>query len=194
MGFSVVAYPWMMVAAKMEPVRGRLEKSFLKGVPLQTLTAAEVTKGVGLDQYLKPEERHKWNQWSTELKFMECITLSLLTSTELPRTICLCYFKGLEPRHYLEYAAITSGNYGGRNCDVANEDLSRSIEVGLVLSGEKEIVRFSSLRCGIKRSDERHLASFYPSSSITRISRLYGRLEFSMGQTYGYDCTLSMCE
>lgn len=28
MGFSAVAYSWMMVAAKMEPVRGRLEKSF----------------------------------------------------------------------------------------------------------------------------------------------------------------------
>lgn len=62
MAFSVVAYAWMMVAVKMEPVRGCLAESFLKGVPLEILTAAKVTKGVGLDQYWEPEERHKWNR------------------------------------------------------------------------------------------------------------------------------------
>ena len=60
-GFSVVVYPFTMVAAKVKAVRAALESlkvSFITGAPEQILSADEVCEAVGFSKYWKLEERY----------------------------------------------------------------------------------------------------------------------------------------
>ncbi|KAL4922381.1 Pyruvate/Phosphoenolpyruvate kinase-like domain-containing protein [Aspergillus aurantiobrunneus] len=63
MGFSAVAYPWTLVAAKLKGVREALEGvkgSFGRGAPPVILGYAEVCEGVGFDWYYALEERYQF--------------------------------------------------------------------------------------------------------------------------------------
>lgn len=54
LGFSAVAYPWTLVAAKLKSIRETLEglkKSMLVGPPPVILSYSEVCEGVGFNKY-----------------------------------------------------------------------------------------------------------------------------------------------
>lgn len=54
LGFSAVAYPWTLVAAKLKSIRETLENlkaSLTKGKPPMILSYEEVCKGVGFNKY-----------------------------------------------------------------------------------------------------------------------------------------------
>ena len=54
MGFSVVAYPFTLVAAKLKAIREALQglkASMLVGAPPMILCATEVCEGVGFPKY-----------------------------------------------------------------------------------------------------------------------------------------------
>ena len=53
-GFSMVAYPWTLVAAKLKSIRDALDSlkaSLTVGAPPMILSYKEVTEGVGFDKY-----------------------------------------------------------------------------------------------------------------------------------------------
>ena len=61
--FAMVAYPFTVVAAKIKAVREALEQmkeSLTVGAPPQILSAAEVCKAVGFEEYYKLEERYRY--------------------------------------------------------------------------------------------------------------------------------------
>lgn len=65
LGFSAVAYPWTLVAAKLKSIRETLEslkKSMTVGAPQQILSYSEVCEGVGFNKYWEREERYKFNE------------------------------------------------------------------------------------------------------------------------------------
>jgi 2-methylisocitrate lyase-like PEP mutase family enzyme len=53
LGFCVVAYPWTLVAAKLESIRETLEnlKSMTVGVPPTIQSYSEVCEGIGFKKY-----------------------------------------------------------------------------------------------------------------------------------------------
>jgi 2-methylisocitrate lyase-like PEP mutase family enzyme len=65
LGFSAVAYPWTLVAAKLKSIRETLEglkKSMTVGAPPMILSYSEVCEGVGFNKYWEREERYKFNE------------------------------------------------------------------------------------------------------------------------------------
>ncbi|KAM0540891.1 hypothetical protein ACHAPJ_013457 [Fusarium lateritium] len=61
LGFSVVAYPFMLVVAKLKSIREALQDlktSLPIGPPPKILSAAEVCEGVGFNKYWALEERY----------------------------------------------------------------------------------------------------------------------------------------
>ncbi|KAL5336606.1 Pyruvate/Phosphoenolpyruvate kinase-like domain-containing protein [Aspergillus crustosus] len=70
-GFSAVAYPWTLVAAKLKSVRSALEGvkgSLLAGGPPVILGYGEVCEGVGFDRYYELEERYQFEESTTGSK------------------------------------------------------------------------------------------------------------------------------
>lgn len=64
-GFSAVAYPWRLVAAKIKAMREALEslkESMTIGAPPEILSYSEVCEGVGFNKYWEREERYKYNE------------------------------------------------------------------------------------------------------------------------------------
>lgn len=62
-GYSAVAYPWTLVAAKLKSIRETLESikgSFTVGRPATILSYQEVCDGVGFDKYYKTEKRYEF--------------------------------------------------------------------------------------------------------------------------------------
>lgn len=62
-GYSAVAYPWTLVAAKLKSIRETLENikgSFTVGRPDTILSYQEVCDGVGFDKYYKTEKRYEF--------------------------------------------------------------------------------------------------------------------------------------
>jgi 2-methylisocitrate lyase-like PEP mutase family enzyme len=62
LGFSAVAYPWRLVAAKIKAMREALEslkESMTVGAPSEILSYSEVCEGVGFNKYWEREERYK---------------------------------------------------------------------------------------------------------------------------------------
>ncbi|KAL2284616.1 hypothetical protein FJTKL_08716 [Diaporthe vaccinii] len=62
LGYSGVAYPWTLVAAKLRSIRETLEAikgSFMVGKPPNILSYAEVCEGVGFNKYFALEERYQ---------------------------------------------------------------------------------------------------------------------------------------
>ncbi|KAK7717954.1 hypothetical protein SLS63_010604 [Diaporthe eres] len=71
LGFSAVAYPWTLVAAKLRSIRETLEAikgSFTVGKPPTILSYAEVCEGVGFDKYFALEERYQYEGRTTGQK------------------------------------------------------------------------------------------------------------------------------
>lgn len=76
LGYSMVAYPWTLVAAKLKSIREALagiKNSMTKGRPPVILTYEEVCDGVGFNKYYELEERYQYegrpngasgHQWS----------------------------------------------------------------------------------------------------------------------------------
>ncbi|KAL5343181.1 Pyruvate/Phosphoenolpyruvate kinase-like domain-containing protein [Aspergillus crustosus] len=65
LGFSAVAYPWTLVAAKLKSIRETLDalkKSFTEGSPPQILSYTDVCEGVGFNKYWDRETRYEFNQ------------------------------------------------------------------------------------------------------------------------------------
>lgn len=77
LGYSAVAYPWTLVAAKLKSIRETLENlkaSFTVGKPPTVLTYEEVCEGVGFNKYYALEEKYQYEgstsgsngyQWTT---------------------------------------------------------------------------------------------------------------------------------
>ncbi|KAJ9640385.1 hypothetical protein H2201_002567 [Coniosporium apollinis] len=64
LGFSAVAYPWTLVAAKLKSIRETLEalkKSMTEGAPPMILSYSEVCEGVGFNKYWEREEKYKFD-------------------------------------------------------------------------------------------------------------------------------------
>lgn len=62
-GFSIVAYPFTMVAAKVKAVREALDTlkaSFISGAPPRIMSAEEVCEAVGFHKYWELEEKYKY--------------------------------------------------------------------------------------------------------------------------------------
>ncbi|RFU79401.1 methylisocitrate lyase [Trichoderma arundinaceum] len=62
-GFSIVAYPFTMVAAKVKAVREALDilkASFTSGAPPRIMSFEEVCEAVGFDKYWELEEKYKY--------------------------------------------------------------------------------------------------------------------------------------
>lgn len=71
LGYSAVAYPWTLVAAKLKSIRETLEAikgSFTVGKPPPVLSYAEVCEGVGFDKYFELEERYQYEERTTGQK------------------------------------------------------------------------------------------------------------------------------
>ena len=76
LGYSAVAYPWTLVAAKLKSIRETLEAvkgAFKFGKPPVVLPYSEVCEGVGFNKYYKLEEQYDYegrtngangHQWS----------------------------------------------------------------------------------------------------------------------------------
>lgn len=67
-GYSAVAYPWTLVAAKLRSVREALEgikESLLVGGPPVVLGYEEVCEGVGFNRYYEVEERYQFEGSTT---------------------------------------------------------------------------------------------------------------------------------
>lgn len=76
LGYSAVAYPWTLVAAKLKSIRETLEAvkgAFKVGKPPVVLSYAEVCEGVGFTKYYELEEKYHYegrtngangHQWS----------------------------------------------------------------------------------------------------------------------------------
>ncbi|KFH42547.1 Carboxyvinyl-carboxyphosphonate phosphorylmutase-like protein [Hapsidospora chrysogenum ATCC 11550] len=65
MGFSAVAYPWTLVAAKLKSIREALENlksSMTVGAPPMILSYGEVCEGVGFPRYWELEQRYKYDE------------------------------------------------------------------------------------------------------------------------------------
>ncbi|KAH7378003.1 putative isocitrate lyase/malate synthase [Cadophora sp. MPI-SDFR-AT-0126] len=63
LGYSAVAYPWTLVAAKLKSIRETLENikaSFTVGKPPVILSYDEVCEGVGFGKYYKMEEKYQY--------------------------------------------------------------------------------------------------------------------------------------
>ena len=63
LGYSAVAYPWTLVAAKLRSIRETLENlkaSLLVGKPPTVLSYAEVCEGVGFEKYYEQEEKYQY--------------------------------------------------------------------------------------------------------------------------------------
>ncbi|KAL4886818.1 Pyruvate/Phosphoenolpyruvate kinase-like domain-containing protein [Aspergillus karnatakaensis] len=70
-GYSAVAYPWTLVAAKLKSVRSALEGvkgSLLTGAPPVILGYREVCEGVGFERYYELEERYQFEESMTGSK------------------------------------------------------------------------------------------------------------------------------
>lgn len=62
-GYSMVGYPWTLVAAKLKSIREALtgiKDSMTKGRPPVILTYEEVCDGVGFNKYYELEERYQY--------------------------------------------------------------------------------------------------------------------------------------
>ncbi|KAL4894228.1 Pyruvate/Phosphoenolpyruvate kinase-like domain-containing protein [Aspergillus ambiguus] len=71
LGYSAVAYPWTLVAAKLKSIRETLEAikgSFLVGRPPTVLSYQEVCEGVGFNTYYELEERYQYEGSTTGSK------------------------------------------------------------------------------------------------------------------------------
>ena len=71
LGYSVVCYPWSLVAAKIKSIREALEAikgSMLVGKPPEILSYAEVCDGVGFNKYYELEERYQYEGKTTGSK------------------------------------------------------------------------------------------------------------------------------
>lgn len=63
LGYSAVAYPWTLVAAKLKSIREALEGAkgaLLTGKPPVVLPYAEVCEGVGFNKYYAMEEKYQY--------------------------------------------------------------------------------------------------------------------------------------
>ncbi|XHG05953.1 hypothetical protein AWENTII_009167 [Aspergillus wentii] len=63
LGFSAVAYPWTLVAAKLKSIRETLDglkQSMTVGAPPMILGYSEVCEGVGFNKYWDLEEKYKY--------------------------------------------------------------------------------------------------------------------------------------
>lgn len=63
LGYSVVCYPWTLVAAKLRSIRETLENlkaSLKKGKPPTVLSYEEVCEGVGFNKYYELEKRYQY--------------------------------------------------------------------------------------------------------------------------------------
>lgn len=63
LGYSAVAYPWTLVAAKLKSIRETLEAvkgALTTGKPPVVLSYAEVCEGVGFNKYYELEERYQF--------------------------------------------------------------------------------------------------------------------------------------
>ncbi|KAK0761641.1 hypothetical protein N5P37_006594 [Trichoderma harzianum] len=61
--FSIVVYPFTMVAARVKAVREALESlkaSFTAGAPPRIMSAGEVCEAVGFNKYWELEEKYKY--------------------------------------------------------------------------------------------------------------------------------------
>ena len=68
LGYSAVAYPWTLVAAKLKSIRETLEAikgSFMEGSPPTALSYSEVCEGVGFNRYYELEERYQYEGSTT---------------------------------------------------------------------------------------------------------------------------------
>ncbi|KAE8317051.1 Phosphoenolpyruvate phosphomutase [Aspergillus parasiticus SU-1] len=68
LGYSAVAYPWTLVAAKLKSIRETLEAikgSFLVGKPPTVLSYEEVCEGVGFNRYYEMEEKYQYDGSTT---------------------------------------------------------------------------------------------------------------------------------
>lgn len=68
LGYSAVAYPWTLVAAKLRSIRETLEAlkgSLTVGKPPTVLSYAEVCEGVGFNKYFELEERYQYEGRTT---------------------------------------------------------------------------------------------------------------------------------
>lgn len=68
LGYSAVAYPWTLVAAKLKSIRETLEAvkgAMLVGKPPVVLSYEDVCEGVGFNQYYKLEERYNYQGRTT---------------------------------------------------------------------------------------------------------------------------------
>lgn len=65
LGMCAVAYPWRLVAAKLQSSREAIEslkESMTVGAPPSILSYSEVCEGVGFNKYWELEERYKYNE------------------------------------------------------------------------------------------------------------------------------------
>lgn len=65
LGYSGVAYPWTLVAAKLKSIRESLEGikgSLTVGKPPVILSYAEVCEGVGFNKYFEKEEQYQFEE------------------------------------------------------------------------------------------------------------------------------------
>ncbi|OGM47988.1 C6 transcription factor [Aspergillus bombycis] len=68
LGYSAVAYPWTLVAAKLKSIRETLEAikgSFMVGKPPTVLSYEEVCEGVGFNRYYEMEEKYQYDGSAT---------------------------------------------------------------------------------------------------------------------------------
>jgi 2-methylisocitrate lyase-like PEP mutase family enzyme len=68
LGYSAVAYPWTLVAARLRSIREALEAikgSFMVGKPPAILSYDEVCEGVGFNEYFELEERYQYEGRTT---------------------------------------------------------------------------------------------------------------------------------
>ncbi|GAB1198401.1 hypothetical protein APSETT444_007720 [Aspergillus pseudonomiae] len=68
LGYSAVAYPWTLVAAKLKSIRETLEAikgSFMVGKPPTVLSYEEVCEGVGFNRYYEMEEKYQYDGSTT---------------------------------------------------------------------------------------------------------------------------------
>ncbi|THC91704.1 hypothetical protein EYZ11_008829 [Aspergillus tanneri] len=68
MGYSVVAYPFTLVAARLKSIREALEAikdSFMVGSPPTVLSYEEVCEGVGFNRYYEMEEKYQYDESTT---------------------------------------------------------------------------------------------------------------------------------
>ncbi|OOF91558.1 hypothetical protein ASPCADRAFT_518376 [Aspergillus carbonarius ITEM 5010] len=64
LGFAAVAYPWTLVAARLQSIREALDglkRSFMTGAPPMILGYSEVCEGVGFNKYWDMEPRYEYN-------------------------------------------------------------------------------------------------------------------------------------